>query len=202
MVYQPRSPLGYRQLLTWKQAGEMLRKVKEFAKRYLSAYEDKRLVNHLVDSARSVQRNIEEGYKRATTKEYVEFLGFSRGSLEELKGDFEELKREIREGIRGDKGKIREDVEELLTLIYGEDCMFGRQIEGLEKKMVKEKTLPRAETVKRIWKQDESADKKFWKLANEKFGIKRDEEGFIIRENKGKDKGEQGGRLGGKGTDK
>lgn len=100
MVYQPKNPVGYKQLITWQQAGKILVQVKDFVKKHLSGYDDKRLVNHLVDSARSVQRNIEEGYKRATTKEYVEFLGFSRGSLEELKGDFEELKREIRGGIR------------------------------------------------------------------------------------------------------
>ena len=98
MVYQPKNPIGYKQLLTWQQAGQILRQVKEFAHNYLFKYDDRRLVTHLIDSARSVQRNIEEGYKRATTKEYVEFLGFSRGSLEELKGDFEELKREIKEG--------------------------------------------------------------------------------------------------------
>ena len=152
MVYQSKNPIGYKQLLTWRQAGEILRQVKEIVKRYLSRYEDKRLVNHLTDSARSVQRNIEEGYKRATTKEYIEFLGFSRGSLEELKGDFEELKREIREGIREDKGGgMLKNAEGLLNLIYGEDCMFGRQIKSLEEKMVKEKTLPKSGMVKRVW---------------------------------------------------
>ncbi len=30
--------------------------------------------------------NIEEGYKRPTTKEYLIFIGFSQGSLEEIKG--------------------------------------------------------------------------------------------------------------------
>jgi len=194
MVYQSKNPVGYKQLLTWQQSGEILRLVKEFAARHLSKYDDRRLVNHLVDSARSVQRNIEEGYKRATTKEYVEFLGFSRGSLEELKGDFEELKREIREGIRENKGRIREEVDRLLDLIYGEDCMFGRQIKGLEDKMVREKTLPRSEAIRRVWKQDKSADEKFWKKAEEKFGIKRDEKGFIIRENKGQNKGNNKGR--------
>lgn len=187
MVYQSKNPVGYKQLMTWRQAGQIIMLVKELVKKYLSKYDDKRLVNHLVDSARSVQRNIEEGYKRATTKEYVQFLGFSRGLLEELKGDFEELKREIREGIRENKGEIGEDVEYLLTLIYGEDCMFGRQIKSLEVKMVKEKTLPRSEIIKRNWKKAESADGRFWKMANAKFGIKRDEKGFIIMENKGKE---------------
>ena len=122
----------------------------------------------------------------------MEFLGFSRGSLEELKGDFEELKREIKEGIREDKGNIRDnkgnirgEVEGILNLIYGEDCMMGRQIKGLEGKMVKEKTLPQAEMIKSSFRQARARDKKFWQLAEEKFGIRRDENGLIIKEDKG-----------------
>ena len=139
MVYQPKNPVGYRILLTWKQAGGIYGRAKDFTRNYLDGIPDRRLVAHINDSARSVQRNIEEGFKRATTKEYVQFLGFSRGSLEELKGDFEELKREWREGIRwADKGNIRGEViieiEELLDLIYGQDCMMGRQIITLETK--------------------------------------------------------------------
>jgi len=45
----------------------------------------------LDDAARSVVRNIEEGYKRATTSEYSDFIGYSQGSLEEVKGDIREL---------------------------------------------------------------------------------------------------------------
>ncbi|KKQ09854.1 MAG: hypothetical protein US19_C0010G0035 [Candidatus Daviesbacteria bacterium GW2011_GWB1_36_5] len=45
----------------------------------------------LDDAARSVVRNQEEGFKRSTTKEYFNFLGFSQGSLEEVKGDIREL---------------------------------------------------------------------------------------------------------------
>jgi four helix bundle protein len=100
MVYQPKNPQGYKNLLTWKQAGEIYHKTKDFTRDHLDTLRDRRLIAHMNDSARSIQRNIEEGYKRATTKEYVEFLGFSRGSLEELKGDFEELKREWKEQIR------------------------------------------------------------------------------------------------------
>lgn len=37
------------------------------------------------DEARSVKRNIEEGWKRSTTSEFLQFLGYSQGSLEELR---------------------------------------------------------------------------------------------------------------------
>ena len=45
-----------------------------------------RTKTQLDDAGRSVVSNIEEGYKRPTTKEYLDFLGFSQGSLEEIKG--------------------------------------------------------------------------------------------------------------------
>lgn len=44
------------------------------------------------DAARSVKRNIEEGWKRPTTKEYLIFLGYSQASLEEVKGDIRDAK--------------------------------------------------------------------------------------------------------------
>ena len=46
-----------------------------------------RLKTQLDDAGRSVISNIVEGFKRPTTKEYLEFLGFSQGSLEEVRSD-------------------------------------------------------------------------------------------------------------------
>lgn len=51
-----------------------------------------RLIAQMDDAARSVKRNIEEGFKRPTTKEYLIFLGYSQASLEELKGDIRDCK--------------------------------------------------------------------------------------------------------------
>lgn len=263
MVYQPKSATGYQTLITWRQAGEIYHRAKNFTRDYLNRISDSRLVAHINDSARSVQRNIEEGYKRATTKEYVQFLGFSRGSLEELKGDFEELKREWREGIRwGDKGERRvtgirdevtrgevareavtrgevargevargevargsvisggatrgsvtrdsvardsvirgvaiKEIDGILDLIYGEDCMIGRQIMALEDKMISEKTLPRSDMVRRSWNKSGFGDKRFWAIAEDKFGLRRDERGIVRRVDKGDadkedvDKGKEG----------
>ena len=44
------------------------------------------------DEARSTKRNIEEGWKRPTSSEYLQFLGYSQGSLEEFKGDVRDCK--------------------------------------------------------------------------------------------------------------
>lgn len=135
------SSQGYKNLLTYKQGEEIYHQTKDFTAKYLDPIKDSRLIGHLNDSARSVPRNIAEGYKRGNTKSYLEFLGFSRASLEELKEDFTELEREYKEEIRVDKVKDNKEmiriIEEILTKIYGEDCMLGRQIKGLERRYVK-----------------------------------------------------------------
>ena len=49
--------------------------------------QERRLKAQLDDAARSVVANIEEGYGRPTTSAYLDYLGFSQGSLKEVKGD-------------------------------------------------------------------------------------------------------------------
>jgi four helix bundle protein len=131
---------GYKNLLTYKQGQEIYHLTKDFTARYLDPIKDSRLIGHLNDSARSVPRNIAEGCKRGNTKSYLDFLGFSRASLEELKEDFTEIEREYKEKIRKDKVKNDKEmiriIEKILTKIYGEDCMLGRQIKSLEKRFV------------------------------------------------------------------
>ena len=83
------NPEGYRFLVPWSNA-VLLR---FFIRMYTgvlpkSEYRRKAQVD---DASRSVVRNIEEGYKRATTGEYVRFISFSQGSLEEVKGDVREM---------------------------------------------------------------------------------------------------------------
>lgn len=87
-----RNPLGYRSLRTWQQANEIFELTEKFSAtlpvkhpqtgQYLTDLKDQ-----MIRSGRSVVRNIEEGYSRISTKEYISFLGFSLGSLEELIGD-------------------------------------------------------------------------------------------------------------------
>lgn len=135
------SPDGYKNLLTYKQGQEIYQLTKEFTAKYLDPIKDSRLKGHMDDSGRSIPRNIMEGNKRGNTRSYLEFLGFSRASNEELKGDYTELEREYKEGIRKlpirkNKEEMIGKIEEILTKIYGEDCMLGRQIKGLEKRYI------------------------------------------------------------------
>lgn len=188
----------YTRLLTYKQGLEIYQKTKRFTARYLERFRDSRLIGHMNDSARSVPSNICEGAKRGNTKAYLEFLGFARGSLEELKRDYEELKRELKDGERwkdtdkdregkiGIKKEIEKEIGELLDLVYGEDCMLGRQIRGLEAKAFRDKELPQGKMIKRVWKSGRDANQRFWAKAKERFGIEKDEKG-IIRKRKDKE---------------
>ena len=50
-----------------------------------------RLESQLMDALRSTIANIEEGWKRSTTSEYLQFIGYTQGSLEEAKGDIKRM---------------------------------------------------------------------------------------------------------------
>jgi len=196
--YQEKYVEGYAKLLTYNQGMEIYQKTKQFTENYLDRIRDGRLTAHMNDSARSVPSNIREGAKRRNTKAYLDFLGFARGSLEELKGDYEELKRELREGLRWSEkdkeglrgtnkdkeGKIRieKEIDGLLDLVYGEDCMLGRQIKSVERKALDEKDLPKKDLIRKTWKLTEEREKRFWGLARKKCGVYRDDFGVIRRE--------------------
>ena len=51
-----------------------------------------RLISQLNSSGRSTVANIREGYVRPTSAEYSTFLGYSHGSLEEIRGDVTDAK--------------------------------------------------------------------------------------------------------------
>lgn len=83
------STAGYKYLIPWSNA-VFLRYLIRLHTLSLPKSEYRRKAQ-ADDAARSVVRNIEEGFKRATTSPYLEFLSFSQGSLEEVKGDVREL---------------------------------------------------------------------------------------------------------------
>ncbi len=84
-------PEGYQRLGAWQNAALLRVLIRVFTKGCLPKSEY-RLKAQLDDAARSVKRNIEEGWKRPTTKEYLTFLGYSQASLEEVKGDIRDAK--------------------------------------------------------------------------------------------------------------
>lgn len=76
---------GYRYLAPWTNL-VLLRVLVRIISDNLPKREH-RLKKQVDDAARSAVSTLEEGWKRPTTKEYLDFLGFSQGSLEEIKGD-------------------------------------------------------------------------------------------------------------------
>ncbi len=117
------TPYGYKNLLVYKKAEDLQRACSTLTSRFPPFSHSTRsktllaLADQMDRSARSVKQNIVEGWKRNSTKEYYEFLGFSiaaNAELEEdcndiLKGIYPELKG-IR-GVMGEKGEGTEGEE-------------------------------------------------------------------------------------------
>lgn len=90
-------PKGYQYLAAWQNAALLRILVRKFTltlplKPTLNQPLEYRLKAQMDDEARSVKRNIEEGWKRPTTSEYLQFVGYSQASLEELRGDIRDCK--------------------------------------------------------------------------------------------------------------
>lgn len=82
-------PQGYRYLVQWSNTVLLRFLIRLFTSSLPKS--EYRRKTQLDDAGRSVVRNIEEGYKRSNTSAYIEFISFSQGSLEEVKGDIREL---------------------------------------------------------------------------------------------------------------
>jgi four helix bundle protein len=52
----------------------------------------KRLIDQQIASADSIAANIEEGFGRSSSKEYAQFLVYSRGSAQETRGRYGRMK--------------------------------------------------------------------------------------------------------------
>lgn len=152
------NPLGYRYLRTWQQANEIFELTEEFVVtlplrhpktgQYLTDLKDQ-----MIRSARSVVRNIEEGYSRTSTKEYISFLGFSAGSLEELIGDFKYCQK----GNMGDPQGCAKGIQTGV----GEAKMLDRQIKNLEEKTFNEKIASQSDMIKKSWSEEKKIEEDF-----------------------------------------
>lgn len=95
-----KAPNGYIFLVAWSNASLLRVLNKKFTDSLPKA--QYRLKAQADDSCRSVVANIEEGFARQTTSEYINFLGYSRASLIEEKGD---VQRSLQDGfLRSVKG--------------------------------------------------------------------------------------------------
>jgi len=82
-------PEGYRYLFPWSNSVLLRFFVRKFTDSLPKS--EYRRKSQMDDASRSVVRNIEEGFMRAITKEYLSFLSYSQASLGEVNGDVREL---------------------------------------------------------------------------------------------------------------
>ena len=91
MIKPPRQPYGFRQLLAYKKADELQAECSRLTSCFPRLKTILALADQMNRSARSTKQNIVEGWKRNSTKEYYEFLGFSIGANTELEEDCNDI---------------------------------------------------------------------------------------------------------------
>ena len=117
-IRRSNSPYGYKELLVYKKAEELQKACAHFtsqmmqrAKREKGDGKGWKTVSALQDqmdrSARSIKQNIVEGWKRNSTQEYHQFLGFSIAANAELEEDCDDIIKGIYE--MGGRGLKREE---------------------------------------------------------------------------------------------
>ncbi len=74
----------FEDLKAWQQARELNKTLLPLIKQ-LSVQQEYGLMNQLRNSSGSVMDNIAEGFDRGSRKEFVQFLGFAKGSIGEVK---------------------------------------------------------------------------------------------------------------------
>ena len=103
MLKQSKSPDGYKYLLVYKKAEELVAETLSYTATFPKDKTGIGLADQMDRSARSVKANIVEGWKRNATHEYYTFLGYSIASNAELLEDYLDicLGRYEPKGIKG-----------------------------------------------------------------------------------------------------
>lgn len=106
-----RSPEGYRQLLAYKKAQTLQQDVLQLVSLFPKSKTYIDLADQMSRSARSATKNIVEGWKRNSTKEYFDFLGFAIGSNAEMMEDLGDIATGVYRELMGIRGIIGEKGE-------------------------------------------------------------------------------------------
>src|SRR3989338_10964493 len=128
MTLKPsRNPYGYRELLVYQKADALQSHCSTLTSHFPHSRTLVALADQMNRSARSTKQNITEGWKRNSTKEYYEFLGYAVASNAELEEDFTDIwKGHYRElmdlkgimGKRGVMGKMGEKFPPLESIPF------------------------------------------------------------------------------------
>lgn len=177
MTIKPaRNPYGYRELLVYQKADTLQSYCAALTSRFSHSKTAVALADQMNRSARSTKQNITEGWKRNSTKEYYEFLGYAVASNAELeedatdicKGHYEQMGLKGEKGERGERGRNRDavSISELESIpFYPLDPLLPLPIQlklmakelnflleklqkSLVEKMSAEHTLPTAERLR------------------------------------------------------
>lgn len=110
-------PEGYKYLVPWTNAVLLRFLIRKFTETLPRT--EYRMKTQTNDACRSVVANIEEGFKRPDRKAYLEYLGFSQGSLEEVKGDVRRLHQDsfLKSRPGSSLKDIKVDLKELKGLL-------------------------------------------------------------------------------------
>ncbi|HCP09066.1 MAG TPA: hypothetical protein DIT25_04710, partial [Candidatus Moranbacteria bacterium] len=85
------------------------------------------LADQMDRSARSGKQNIVEGWKRNSTKEYYDFLGFSIGAIAELEEDCDDIWKGFYPGLMGVRGVMGARGEMGIKGVMGEMGEMGER---------------------------------------------------------------------------
>jgi four helix bundle protein len=99
----------------YQKALELFDRVVEDTDRYIKSARCDRLVSQQIASADSVCSNIEEGYGRESTTEYVRFLIIARGSARETQGRYRRMRHWIAPDIVRQRVALAEEINQILT---------------------------------------------------------------------------------------
>ena len=114
MLKEARKIYGYKDLLVYKKAEELQKECSLLTSHFPHSSHSiplktlYALADQMNRSARSVKQNIVEGWKRNSTKEYYEFLGFSIGACAELEEDCDDIWKGFYPDLMGIKGIMGE----------------------------------------------------------------------------------------------
>ena len=126
MLKPSRQPYGFRNLLAYKKAEELQLECSRITAQFPKYKTLIALADQMNRSVRSAKQNIVEGWKRNSTKEYYDFLGFSIGANTELEEDCNDIWKGIYRDLMGVTGIMSEKGNEKgITGVMGEKEMNG-----------------------------------------------------------------------------
>lgn len=104
MLKPSRQPYGFKNLLAYQKSEELQKECSLLTHPFPPLKTLYALSDQMNRSARSVKQNIVEGWKRNSTQEYYDFLGFSIGALTELEEDCDDIWKGIYPELMGIRG--------------------------------------------------------------------------------------------------